>query len=288
MSPRSTPENPHRGTERTIDVPVPERISDVSMKTRVFDEDECTPSSVLPGCWQDTCDALAAGVDRLILYGPPGTGKTFAGLTLGDVSGGAYRLICTEDMTAADVTGHFIPNATGTWTWLEGSVVKAWKGNGQRGGRIVADEIDRAGGDVLSLLLNMFDSDASASWQHPETGVEHRPLPGFGVVMTTNIEDLEDLPRALRDRFPIAIRIDRPHPDALASLSASLRSPAAVSADAEHPRRFSIRSFHAFDHLQRHGFAPERAARLVFGTLADDVLDAIRVDSIDPLTRTSQ
>ncbi len=260
------------------------------MDARVLDGDgfaveSRTDSSVLPGCWRDVVDALAAGVDRLILHGPPGTGKTYAGLTLGDVSGGAFRLICTEDMTAADVTGHFMPTAQGTWKWLEGSVIKAWRGNGQRGGRIVADEIDRAGGDVLSLLLNMFDSDASASWQHPETDVVHTPLDGFSVVMTTNIEDLDELPRALRDRFPITIRIDRPHPDALALLSASLRAPASVSADADHPRRFSLRSFCAFDHLQQRGFDTERAARLVFGTLAADVLDAIRVDSVDASTR---
>ena len=259
-----------------------ERINDVSTDSRAFDND-CTSDSVLPGCWQDATDALAAGVDRLILYGPPGTGKTFAGLTLGDVGGGAYRLICTEDMTAGDVTGHFMPSATGTWTWLEGSVIKAWRGNGQRGGRIVADEIDRAGGDVLSLLLNMFDSDGSASWHHPETGAIHRPLDGFSAVMTTNIEDLGEIPRALRDRFPIAIRIDRPHPNALALLPASLQAPASASADAEHPRRFSIRSFRAFDHLQQRGFTTDRAARMVFGSLADDVLDALRVDSVDPI-----
>lgn len=255
--------------------------------SRLLDEHDMATPSVLPGCWQDVSDALEAGVDRLILFGPPGTGKTYAGLTLGDVSGGAFRLICTEDMTAADVTGHFMPTANGTWTWLEGSVVKAWNGDGRRGGRVVADEIDRAGGDVLSLLLNMFDSEPSASWQHPQTGTVHRPLLGFSVVMTTNIEDLEDLPRALRDRFPIAIRIDCPHPGALATLPCTLRIPASVSADAEAPRRFSIRSFRAFDYLQRNGFAIDRAARLVFGAVAQDVLDAIRVESVDPIRQSA-
>lgn len=242
--------------------------------------DDTSDPSVLPGCWQDVVDALGAGIDRVILYGPPGTGKTFGGLTLGDVSGGGYRLICTEDMTAADVTGHFMPTSDGMWTWLDGSVVKAWQGNGLRGGRIVADEIDRAGGDVLSLLLNMFDSEGSASWQHPHTGVIHRPREGFSVVMTTNIDDVHDLPGALRDRFPVAIRIDRPHPDALSRLSPALRAPASACADADHPRRFSIRAFLAFDHLRRHGFSTERASRLIFGARAQDVLDAISVDSV--------
>jgi len=70
----------------------------------------------LPSCWKDVNDALAAGTNRLILFGPPGTGKTFGGLNLGAVTGGAFRLICNEDMTAANVTGHFMPTAESHWT----------------------------------------------------------------------------------------------------------------------------------------------------------------------------
>ncbi|MFM8380544.1 MAG: AAA family ATPase, partial [Actinomycetota bacterium] len=97
----------------------------------------------LPACWRDVHDALVAGIDRLILFGPPGTGKTFAGLTMGDVRAGSFRLICTDDMTAADVTGHFMPTSNGRWQWCTGSVLQAWQGDGQQGGRVVADEIDR-------------------------------------------------------------------------------------------------------------------------------------------------
>ena len=234
----------------------------------------------LPPCWRDVVDALAAGIDRLVLFGPPGTGKTYAGLTLGAISGGAHRLICNEDMTAADVTGHFMPTADGTWKWLDGSVLKAWNGNGTTGGRIVADEIDRASGDVLSLLLNMFDNVESASWQHPETGEIQRPRPGFSVIMTTNIEDMRDLPGALKDRFPVAIRIDQPHPGALERLSPYLRAPAAAAAAADKARRFSVRSFMAFDRLRESGMDLERAAFLIFGNHSKDVLDAIRVDAV--------
>lgn len=240
-----------------------------------------------PGCWRDVHDALSAGIDRLILYGPPGTGKTYAGLTMGDVDAGSFRLICTEDMTAADVTGHFLPTSHGVWTWSEGSVLRAWTGDGRRGGRVVADEIDRASGDVLALLLNMFDTDDSASWQHPETGDVRRPRPGFSVVMTTNVEELRLLPAALRDRFPIAIRIDRPHPRALARLSPHLRGPAAASTDADQGRRFSLRAFFAFDHLCRSGIDSDRAAHLVFGDHTPDILDALRIDGVDISSRAS-
>lgn len=239
---------------------------------------EATTEAV-PQCWQDFNDVIAAGVDRVILYGPPGTGKTFAGLNAGNVQQGAYRLICTEDMTQADVTGCWMPAESNTWKWLEGAAVKAWQGNGLAGGRLVVDEIDKANGDVLSVLLAMTDSESSARWEHPATGKVLRPREGFSVVMTTNLERMQDLPEALKDRFPVAIRINTPHPEALKVLSEDLRKPCAALADADKDRRFSIRTFMEFDNLRK-SMDAERAARLLFGKRATDILDAIRIDTI--------
>ena len=75
----------------------------------------------LPECWQELNDALVAGIDRVILFGPPGTGKTYAGMNLGDITGGAWRLICTDDMTNAQVEGHYKPSANGEWKWNDGN-----------------------------------------------------------------------------------------------------------------------------------------------------------------------
>ena len=233
----------------------------------------------LPECWQDVNDILASGINKLILFGPPGTGKTFAGLNMGNVSAGAHRLICNEDMTSADVTGHFKPSGDGTWKWQDGTVIKAWQGDGINGGRVVADEIDRASGDVLSQLLAMFDSEESASWEHPETGRILKPKNGFSVFMTTNIEDMRELPNALKDRFPVAVRINTPHPNALTMLSPDLRGAAAASADADKDRRFSIRAFVAFDTLRK-TVSVEKAARLTFGKHYQSVLDAILVNGV--------
>lgn len=232
-----------------------------------------------PQCWRDVDDALRSGIDRLILFGPPGTGKTYAGLTLGDISGGAHRLVCTDDMTSSEVVGHFMPTADGTWRWNDGAVVRAWNGNGIRGGRVVADEIDRASGDVFALLLNMFDNPESASWQHPDTGEVHRPRAGFSVVMTSNIDRPDELPVALRDRFPVAIRIDQPHPHAVMQLPADLRPAAMALAGAEEDRRVSLRAFMTFDKLRR-ALGPEKALRIVFGDRADDINDALLVDAV--------
>jgi MoxR-like ATPase len=232
----------------------------------------------LPKCWQKYKNALDGGIDRIILFGPSGTGKTYGGLNYGDTRGGAFRLVCTEDMTNADVSGSFMPSANGGFSWVSGSALRAWEGNGYSGGRVVADEIDKAGGDVLATLLSFFDSPESASWEHPETGNIHKPRNGFSVVMTTNIENMRELPTALTDRFPVRIRIDEPHPDAIARLSADLRGVAVRMADAG-KERISLRAFYAFDQL-RSSLSVEESAEIVFGDRAGAIMDAMRVDSL--------
>lgn len=238
----------------------------------------------VPECWRDVADALASGIDRLILFGPPGTGKTFGGMTLGVPSSTdgrgvttrhAFRVVCSEDMTNADVTGHLIPVSSSEFAWNDGAMIDAWR----VGGRVVLDEIDKASGDVLSTLLAMTDSVESASWTNPITKEVVRPADGFSVVMTTNLERMGDLPTALRDRFPVAIRIDRPHPSALDRLSADLRAFASASADADPGRRFSLRAFLAFDKV-RASLGVERASHLVFGEQASVVLDALAIEGL--------
>ena len=235
------------------------------------------PTPMPQGC-QDLYDVLDAGVERVILYGPPGTGKTFAGLNVGNVSAGSYRMACTEDMTDANITGHYKPNANGTWNWHNGSATMAWEGDGLAGGRLVIDEIDKASGDIEGLILAMTDSPESASWVHPENGRVLRPRDGFSVIMTTNIEDMEELPMALADRFPVRIRINQPHPSALECLSKDLRPYAVRMADAG-KRRISLRTFKAFDKL-RTTLGDEKAANMVFDSNAQSFLDAIAIDKV--------
>ena len=50
-----------------------------------------TETQKLPECWQALEDCLNNGIDRVILYGASGIGKTYGGLTIGDVSSGAFR-----------------------------------------------------------------------------------------------------------------------------------------------------------------------------------------------------
>ena len=231
-------------------------------------------------CWRDLADVLAAGIDRVLLYGPPGTGKTFAALHAGVGDTPAERLVCTEDLTTGEITGTWMPVGEGRWTWREGPAIRAWRADDGRGARLVIDEIDRASGDALSTLLAVTDSVASSRWRHPETGEWVQPGPDFSVVMTTNLEHLDELPGALRDRFPVAIAVDRPHPGALSPLSADLRAPALRGSLGDVGRRVSLRAFYAFDLLRaRHGAS--RAATLVFGeSRGEAVLDALAIGAL--------
>ena len=203
--------------------------------------------------------------------------NTYAGLNFGELNGGAHRLICTDEMTNADVTGCWQPTSSGSWSWLEGAGIKAWQGNGTVGGRLVIDEIDKAGGDVFATLLAITDSPESARWEHPQSKQIIKPTAGFSVVMTTNIEQMSELPMALKDRFPVAIRINEPHPDALLLMSEDLREYARKMCDAGE-RRISLRSFYAYDKL-RTSLGAKKSAEIVFGERSKSFLDAIAVNT---------
>ena len=231
-------------------------------------------------CWRDVADVLSAGVSRVLLYGPPGTGKTFAALHHGVEQGHAERLVCTEDLTSGEITGTWMPTGDHRFEWREGPAIRAWRGNDGRGGRLVLDEVDRASGDALATLLAVTDSPESARWRNPDTLEWVRPGREFSVIMTSNIEDLDDIPRALRDRFPVSILVDRPHPSAVSRLSGDLRGPALAGSLGPEQRRVSLRSFYAFDELRRH-HGPTRAAHLVFGEdVAQSILDALMIGAV--------
>lgn len=227
----------------------------------------------LPQCWQDVEDTLTAGLSRLCLYGAPGTGKTYAALTNGIDGRDSYKIACVDDMTTAQIEGMWKPAREG-WTFHEGAAVKAWR----TGGRLVIDEVDKASGDVLGALLAFTDSEASARWEHPDTGEIVRPAAGFSVVITTNSHP-HALAEALRDRFPVCVNVTEPHPMALEKLPAFMREPARLLANAPEDERVSLRAFDALARLaERVGI--ERAAALVMPQHADTIVTASKIAAI--------
>lgn len=234
-----------------------------------------TETTATPQAWRDLATVLGAGLSRVLLYGPPGTGKTYAALAVADGQPPAQRVTCCDDMTSAQIEGLWRPTRDG-WTYQEGPAVRAWRA----GSRLVVDEVDKASGDVLGTLLAFCDSEQSARWTNPDTGETVSPAAGFSVVLTTNSAP-RFLPDALRDRFPVALEIREPHPDALALLPVHLRDTARdlVARDADDDGRASMRALLALTHLAQ-SVGWQEAARIVLPQHADAITNAAAVEML--------
>jgi len=204
-----------------------------------------------------------------LLFGPPSTGKSYAAHSAALGGRQLFSLTMTEDTPAAELRGHYVPQGS-QFVWQDGPALKAWR----FGGRLVINEIDHAGGDCLSFLLNCLDSTETACLTLP-TGEMVRPHPQFTCVATMNGQP-KDLPEALRDRFPVCIEIDEPHPDGVNSLPPDLQQAAACSILADDERRITLRAWKCFADL-REKVGPEAAADAVFNRRGQDILNSLKI-----------
>ena len=219
----------------------------------------------------DLISACIKNSRTTLLYGPSGTGKSFCahGADLGGRN--LYSVTLTPDTPAAELRGHYVPMGN-EFKWQDGPAISAWR----FGGRLVVNEIDHAGGDALSFLLNCLDTDGTACLTLP-TGEMVRPNPQFQCVATMNGIPDQDLPPALRDRFPVCIEVNEAHPQGISSLPDDLQAAAKGSVVATDPaRRLTLRAWKSFAAL-RNQIGPEMAAQAVFQSRASDVLDALRI-----------
>jgi len=212
--------------------------------------------------------------NRVLLYGLPGTGKTYFGLNAGKTKQ-AYRLICTEEMTDADLIGCYKQNSQGTWSYAEGVGIKAWR----EGARLVVDEINRMNGDVESRMMALIDSTRSSSWQHPDTGEIVTPHKDFSVVATMNGEP-EDLAPAILDRLIVRCQVNTPHPDALVSLPDYLR-PLAIkmTCPSQGIDRQSLRSFVEFHSMYQASGNLDYTAQVIFPSNHKDITALLKVET---------
>ena len=229
-------------------------------------------------CWAVT-DAVMGVSQRILLYGPPGTGKTYAAQRRALVDDQTvYSITMTEETPMAEIRGHFVQKE-GSFVWMDGPAVRSWK----EGARLVINEIDRAGDDVLSFLYAIMDDPGFASVTLP-TGETISPVDGFQLVATMNGEP-DDLPDALQDRLPVSIEIGDLNPEALQRLPEDLQEPAKNTTLLDNnARRLSIRAWLEFASLRdKLGVSMgdeeglEMAAQAVFGDRGHDAVLALQV-----------
>jgi MoxR-like ATPase len=216
----------------------------------------------------EVVNAVVNSARLLLLYGPPGTGKTHAALQGRE---DVYSVTVTPETPAAELRGHYVPRG-GEFVWQDGPAIRAWR----EGARLVVNEINHAGGDLVALLLGLLDNRESARLTLP-SGETVRPAPGFSCVATMNGRPA-DLLEALRDRFAVNVEIHEPHPAAFDGLPPELRNAArGTVTDADEDARITLRAWLAYADLVKHGVDREHAASAVFGRRAGDVLASLAI-----------
>jgi len=224
--------------------------------------------------WDLAESAVQAGATRLLLWGPPGVGKSRWALDV--LSGGRQhppvRVYLNQDLTAQELLGHWVPQGQ-EFRWHHGPVAWAWL----YGTGLVVDEIGRASGPVLDLMLAVLDDQETARLVLP-SGEEIRPSLGFAAICTSN-NPPDDLDPALVDRFDVILHVPSPHPALIARLNGALQGLGNVVCDSykDPERAISPRRALVFARFVKAQVPAEAAAKLAFGERAEDVLAALRL-----------
>lgn len=225
-------------------------------------------------------EAVITHAPKVLLYGPPGTGKTKAATSYALDGRDCYTITLTEETPMAEIRGHFIPKDK-EFFWMHGPAIRAMK----EGARLVLNEIDLASGDVLTFLYAVADDPEMASITLPTSEVV-QPAEGFQIIATMN-GNPGDLPQALRDRFPPAVKVTKPHPDAVKRLPKELRNLAMNGAVDNQERQASVRALLSFADL-REPLGDEMAATAVFGPKAPEIISALRIREADDLAAATR
>lgn len=216
----------------------------------------------------DLVELVAVIARRVLLYGPPGTGKSTLAHRLAARLGAAfYTFPATPDTPMSEIRGAYMPTPEGTLAWQDGPAIRAWR----EGAVLLIDEINHAGGDVLTFLHTLCDDPQIARLTLP-TGETVTPHADFRIVATMN-GTVDELPEALLSRFAARFHVEDPHPKALARLPKILHALAKDTIARD--EGVTLRSWLAFAELStRIGFV--NAGEAIFAGMDNGLLKRMR------------
>ena len=175
----------------------------------IIDGKVTRPNGQVYNCRQigDLSDVAALRIARMddlgvFMYGPPGTGKT----VLAEAAFGKklFVVMGTSDTDVYDFVGNWNPNPDGTFTWIDGPLIKA----AESGGVLLIDEVGLVDPKVLSVAYSLMDGRRELYvTPNPARGTI-KAAPGFFVVGATNPNAPGvRLSEALLSRFSIHIEV---------------------------------------------------------------------------------
>jgi hypothetical protein len=225
-----------------------------------------------PECWK-LFGLVETHVTRLGLEGPPGTGKTTTPMLSAKRRGRTtFNMTFRLETPATDLIGCYALKG-GEFVWADGIFSRGWRLSQTTPVTFVLNEIDQAGPDSLGQLYNLLDDPEIAVLDLPNG---ERLKPGDVQYVGTMNGSFDQLPPAIRDRFPVVLNIDKPHPAGLKRLPDDVRCLALDAAYSRNPeRQNSMRSFFEFAKL-RPSIGEATAAVAVFGARHGDVLNALQ------------
>ena len=229
----------------------------------------------MPPMWDLIALLLGMPEARVLLWGPPGVGKSWAAThyrPAGLEDPMLHVITVTEDTPAAELRGHYLMKPGGM-AWHDGPGTRAWR----TGGRLVLNELPRAGLDLAVLLHVLLDGRDVASLTLP-SGETVQPAQGYSVVATCNDDPADALDPALLDRFDVVLNVTAPNPSAFDKLPEPWRAAARLHATRD-PKGFSLRPFFALHRMIVGGLEPHIAVRSAMRQkeVADEILRGVTV-----------